>query len=862
MFRWIKHVLCVIVVSVMASSVGADTGSAKTILVLDASGSMWGQIDGTPKISIAQDVVGDLLQTIPDDQSLGLSAYGHNRKGDCTDIETLVEPGINNRETIEAAVNAISPKGKTPLSEAVLRAAETLKYEEDKATVILISDGVETCNFDPCAVGAQLEEAGIDFTAHVVGFDVAGPEQDGLRCLAENTGGQFLSAANAEELGTALQTVAAAPPPEPIDVTFVAQVEDTDIALTEGLVWTVTNTDTGDIRLQGEAVERIIQSFAPDASYRIEVLRVTDEEQAVVEMSYAPDLETTVVLELPKIEQRATLLAPETAKVGATITVGWTGPGIEKDYISVTTADADSWNRIHATRVDDTSEVPLLMPAEPGIYELRYVLAQTGGNSDDEVLATQTLTIEDIPTDIEAVTAAEAGSTIEVSWNGPGYETDYISVVRDGEEAWRRVHATRIDGDSNVADLLMPGKTGMYEVRYVMAMTGANSDDRVMATQVIEITEAIATLQAPSTVSVGEMAVIEWTGPANSWDYISVAEVGSDNWKRVHAERVTKGENRLRLLMPGVPGTYELRYVMALTGANGDDEILATQSIEVTETVATLSAPNTARIGEMVVLEWTGPAQAGDYISVAEIGSDTWKRIYAERVSAGESRLRLLMPGDPGTYELRYVMALTGANGDDQVLATQEIILESQSASLDMEQSYMAGDLAIIRWEGPMGAGDYISVAEPNSDNWNRMYHVTLREDGPIRLQMPGKPGDYVVRYVLALSGANGDDEVVTERPVTILAHEIDLTAPETAAVGRVVEIAWTGPSLDADYVSVAEIGSRSFERVNSRRVSEGNPISLQMPDRAGTYEIRYVHGLGNSNGDDVVAHRIDIIVE
>ena len=130
-----------------------------TILVLDGSGSMWGQIDGVPKITIAQDVVTDLLQTLPADQRLGLTVYGHRERGNCADIETVVAPDLNTRDAIAQAVTGISPLGKTPMTDAVIAAANALRYTEDSATVILVSDGVETCNPDPCAAARLLEEA-------------------------------------------------------------------------------------------------------------------------------------------------------------------------------------------------------------------------------------------------------------------------------------------------------------------------------------------------------------------------------------------------------------------------------------------------------------------------------------------------------------------------------------------------------------------------------------------------------------------------------------------------------------------------------------------------------------------------------
>lgn len=190
----------------------------RSMLVLDVSGSMWGQIDGKPKIEIARDALKTLVADWPAAHEVGLVAYGHRRKDDCQDIETLIPVGTVDSAHIGQVVDALTPKGKTPLSAAVKQAANDLKYTEEKASVILISDGVETCDLDPCALGKELEKLGVDFTAHVIGFDVAQAEdQKGLRCLAENTGGKFIAAANAEELKTALEQTAKAPSsaPEP-----------------------------------------------------------------------------------------------------------------------------------------------------------------------------------------------------------------------------------------------------------------------------------------------------------------------------------------------------------------------------------------------------------------------------------------------------------------------------------------------------------------------------------------------------------------------------------------------------------------------------------------------------------------------
>ncbi|MFZ2871331.1 vWA domain-containing protein, partial [Zavarzinia sp.] len=184
---------------------------ARAILVLDASGSMWGQIDGKAKWDIARAAVDRLVTGWDPAIDLGLTVYGHRTKGSCDDIEDVMPVGPVDPAKLKAAIAKISPKGKTPLTAAVRRAAEALKYTENAATVILVSDGEETCDLDPCAIASELEARGVGFTAHVIGFDIRDEAAKAqLKCIADNTGGTFVLADDAASLQNALTAVAAA----------------------------------------------------------------------------------------------------------------------------------------------------------------------------------------------------------------------------------------------------------------------------------------------------------------------------------------------------------------------------------------------------------------------------------------------------------------------------------------------------------------------------------------------------------------------------------------------------------------------------------------------------------------------------
>jgi Ca-activated chloride channel homolog len=189
----------------LAAQVGGP--KAKMIIILDASGSMTEKIEANrTKIDVAKQVVGDLVRNLDPHIDVGFMIYGHRSKGDCEDIELMVPPEVSDHEMILKRLTQIQPKGRTPICRAVERAAEALRYTEDKASVVIVTDGEETCGGDPCSLGKKLRDTGVDFRTHIIGFGLAKGEGAGLKCLANETKGMFLEARDTATLTSALNT--------------------------------------------------------------------------------------------------------------------------------------------------------------------------------------------------------------------------------------------------------------------------------------------------------------------------------------------------------------------------------------------------------------------------------------------------------------------------------------------------------------------------------------------------------------------------------------------------------------------------------------------------------------------------------
>ena len=819
-------------------SAGLITGTSaaadeNVMIVFDGSNSMWGQIDGTAKIEIARDVMDNLLGDWVDARQVGLMAYGHRRRGDCGDIEVLVEPGAEARQSILDRIAGISPIGKTPLTDAVEQAAQALSYTDQPATVVLISDGLESCERDPCALASALEQGGVGFTAHVVGFGLGNDEDAAtLACIAENTGGEYISAANAEELGSALTAVGSAvakaapepePEPEPEAPAVVVQAPDSAVGGSDITVTWAPTVDRADyITLVPEGTDADEFDIYTQIGDRTEVTLPVPGTAGLYEAHYLSRATSATlgsdVIEVT--EPQVALTAPDTAETGAEVLIAWTPTINQRDYVTIVPAGSDTGTLGAYRAVSRFTETKLNAPADPGLYEIRYVL-----HVDRMTVATRPLEVTGPQITLQVPDTALAGSDIKVAWSSAINTQDYINIVPVGTDEGTFGNYTLVRDDS-AGSVKAPAEPGMYEVRYVL-----REGSRTIASEMIEITAPEVTVSGPASVPTGARFKVTWTGAVDAQDYVAIVPAGSDegtygNYALVRDK--TEGE----LIAQADPGLYELRYILR-EGA----KTLASAPIEVTAPEVTIAGPASTPTGSSFTVTWTGAVSAQDYVAIVPAGAD--EGTYGNyQLVRDKSETQLTAQGDPGLYELRYILREGG-----KTLARAMIELTEPEVTISAPSEVRAGDKLRITWTGTVAQNDYVTLVPMGTPDDKLGVYQQVRDRAERDFDVPDETGMYEVRYVL-----REGDRVLARQMVEVLPQDAALntgatiTAPDSAASGSTIEVGWSVENDSADQrITVARSNQAIFTWVSAQKIDGDGPMQITLPSEPGVYEIRFL---------------------
>lgn len=150
----------------------------RILFLLDGSGSMleqWGRPNQT-KMSIARTILTNIIDSLQQNNTLelGLRVYGHRSPkevNNCKDTWLEVPFKPKNHQLIIETINAIKPKGVTPITYSLEQSAKDFPASPGyRNIVILITDGIESCGGDVCATSRELQKKGVFLRPYIIGL--------------------------------------------------------------------------------------------------------------------------------------------------------------------------------------------------------------------------------------------------------------------------------------------------------------------------------------------------------------------------------------------------------------------------------------------------------------------------------------------------------------------------------------------------------------------------------------------------------------------------------------------------------------------------------------------------------------------
>lgn len=180
----------------------------RILFIFDESNSMTGNWENRKKIDVAKEFLIKMVDSLGriDNVQMALRMYGHQSPvtpQDCNDTRLEVPFADNNAERIKLKLRTTDPKGTTPIARSLEECGDDFPpCNNCRNIIILITDGIEACNGDPCAIALTLYEKGITVKPFIIGIGLNVDFKNAFDCI-----GQYYNATREEEFGEIMKEV-------------------------------------------------------------------------------------------------------------------------------------------------------------------------------------------------------------------------------------------------------------------------------------------------------------------------------------------------------------------------------------------------------------------------------------------------------------------------------------------------------------------------------------------------------------------------------------------------------------------------------------------------------------------------------
>ncbi len=627
---------------------------------------MWNKLeDGRYRIHAAKSVLTDFLSTVPAEEGLhvGLRIYGSKvpfaKAGACED-SVLVVPveGVERTRLLEAVQKARAV-GATPLARSLELAAGDFP-PEGKKTLIVCTDGEESCGGDVGAALQALKAAGVEVDVRLIGIGLPPAAAARFSSLGVPVSNINSTGAFAEAFNSAVARALPAAPRPAGEVPVTLRVVKDGAPLADARVTLQEEVSGTAVELRSDA-PGVFTGVARPGSHRA---RVEPGGRIFEGLAVPVGEPVQFVLDLTEAPQAVLKVRPERTPGGRPVTVTFSGAaGLEGDWIGL--VPAESTAEVQTDWIDvsgrKSGEITLPAPMEPGLYEARLhtkVGGQPaiGGRSARLTVEAPAVSLTVAPDPVPAV------ASLTVTWQGPAAAGDWIGLAAAGSPDRDYLTYQRPNAGGRPLVFTAPSIPGRYEVRY-----SNDQASSVFARKGFEVVPAEFSVTAPEEAMSGARVAVSWTGGEGEGIFVTIVPAEAEDGVYAQWAYVAGQEPPLHLTAPRIEGAAEVRLV-----AEHDGKVLARRPLRLRPAQATLQAGGSGRPGDSLTVAWTGPAGAGDFVTLVppDAPEDHYEGYFAAEDPSGKGDGSLLLPESVGAWELRYV------TGEGRVLARKLVQIE------------------------------------------------------------------------------------------------------------------------------------------------------------------------------------------
>lgn len=629
--------LLLILLSSIPSFAGKKDPGRIEILV-DASASMASAFgsDGSDRLGAIRNALDILAPALSEEQpkreiALRVFGGGHllGEAGACEDTRLLLGWSLAAEARLDESLDGIGSRGASCLGAALEAVREDFGPIQEKDALLILLDGLDSCREDGTWIALdRMQEEGLKVL--VLGIGLSFPDRPeisshaALKPISDFNG--FIA--------TMLEVLTGLGPAEMVGLTTEFHLTQTSgiarLDLRASMIPGIKSMSPEDFPLKvqlpagslsatavdpaGEELGRLLRiPILPGHRISLDIPEFQAAELEAVEMPTGWDIRPSLDVRFKK--------AP--ASGGRLVLQRDPSPGA-------------SW--VWASKISDSEGHQIIpLPERSGDYQLQL---RTRSKQGEIVLAELKIKAPGHWISIDAPSEGGSDTPIPIQWKSMAAPGDFLTIV-PSDTPYEYIGVRYPAGDGLDLDFPPLGDACDWEIRYISGL-----DNSRLAKAKIEIKDPRAGILPPEKAEVSGTIEILFFGPRDEGDMISLAPEDSAPGDYISSTGTEREPCFLEA--PAKAGTYRVRYLSA------DLEILADESIEITQNEIVLSAPDSVPSGGRIRLSWENERSPEDYIAIAVPEAPLFRRLGFVYVSMG-SPTTLAAPTKKGVYELRYI---------------------------------------------------------------------------------------------------------------------------------------------------------------------------------------------------------------